>query len=47
VIVIRKTQWGWSAFEGGLIASSTRLGELVEYLLTLKPGQIIIETGDK
>jgi hypothetical protein len=56
-VVIRRTQWGWSAFSGdnitgaygddGLIASDNHVGPLAEYILTLEPSEIIIQPGQE
>lgn len=52
-IVIRRTRFGWSAFSGdnisglygddGLISSSDDAGQLVNYVLTLEPSQVIVD----
>lgn len=54
-VVIRRTRHGWSAFSGdnitggkdGLISSSDCPGALAEYILTLEPGEIIIQPGQE
>ena len=57
-VVIRRTEWGWSAYSGdnisgfygkhdGLISSSDHLGPLVEYILTLEPTEIIIQPSQE
>jgi hypothetical protein len=53
-VIIRRTRWGWSAFDGdtitggedGLIASSDHVGPLAEYVLTLEPSEVVIQPGD-
>lgn len=56
-VVIRRTSYGWSAYSGDnlygsygenecLIASADSPGSLADYIITLEPSEIIIQTGE-
>jgi|SRR6266568_65601 len=47
-VTIRRTPYGWSSYEhdNQLITSADDIAKLVKYILTLQPGQIVIENGE-